>query len=263
MLVQVSSAWRSTRPGASLIAATLSSSVAVAQTGFHLQAFWIGAAMWCVTAFGFVINDILDYNKDKEAGVNRPIPMDELSRSNAAFIALLLLSLAFIISATLELGGWILAATVLALILYTPATRHVTLLKGLYVAALCIAPLCYAAVVVRAKYSLVLYGTLAVFIFGRETLMDANEMDGDRKAGLVTLAAAIGQSFSRWMGACLMAASLAWLTLVTVTHVGKTAAALSFVLVVLVLIWPHMHEDKRIALSRIPMLAAAIAIAFG
>lgn len=255
-------ALQSTRPGASLVAGMLSSGVAVARTGFHVRGLWIGLAMWCVTAFGFVINDILDYDKDKAAGVDRPVAQDSLSRGHAALLALFLLLLAFGISAGLRAGGGVLAATVIALILYTYVTRHLTLFKGLYVAVLCIAPLYYAAVVVHAHYPPVLCAMTAVFIFGREMLMDANEMAGDRNAGLVTLAAAMGQRWSRGMGACLMAAALAWLTVASESVVGRSAAALSFVMILLVLAWPRVREDKRIALSRLPMFAAAVAVAF-
>lgn len=253
----------STRPASSLIAATLSSAVMWTNTGFSTRSILVGLTMWAVTAFGFVVNDILDYRKDTAAGVKRPIATGALSRRGAFILALVLLLAAFILSAVVGSGANLLAATVLALALYTPVARSLPLLKGLYVAGLCLVPLCYGAVVSHANYSWITCAALAAFIFGRETVMDANELNGDRNAGMMTIAAALGQRCSRWIGASIMALALAYLTLVSTGAIGRIAAALSLASLLLIFAWPRLQETRRVELSRLSMLAAAVAVACG
>jgi 4-hydroxybenzoate polyprenyltransferase len=93
-----------------------------------------GLAMYSLTAFGFQVNDILDYAKDRAAGVSRPIARGALSRGAAALFAVALLLMTFALSAWVGAGGGVLAATAAALMLYTPSARKLPLIKGLYVA---------------------------------------------------------------------------------------------------------------------------------
>ena len=254
-------ALKSTRPGSSLVAGTLSTTATWVRSGIHPQAFVIGLTMYAVAAFGFVINDIFDYHKDAEAGVQRPIATGTLPKSNALVFALGLLSAVFLLSLAAGAGGKMLAGTVLALTLYTPAAQTFPVLKGIYVAGLCLVPLSYAAVVSHTSYSWFTYGALAVFIIGRETLMDANEVWGDKQAGMVTVAVVLGQTCSRWLGISSMILALICLTATTKGWIGMTTAALSLVSLFCVLAWPRLQESRRIELSRLPMLAAAVAIA--
>jgi 4-hydroxybenzoate polyprenyltransferase len=252
---------RSTRPLSSLLAGTLTSAVICTHLGFSARVVFAGVAMSAVTAFGFVINDILDYPKDVAAGVQRPIATGALSIRSAGTLAVVLLILSFLLSVILGTGSGTLAFTAFALLIYTPAAQRFPLLKGIYVAGLSIMPLAYASVASGAAYAWPPYALLACFVFGREVLMDANEVGGDRKAGMITIPAVIGQGRARWIGAAIMVSALSGLQAIATGRVGRTAAISSVVSLVTVFAWPRLSEAKRVELSRLPMLAAAVAIA--
>jgi 4-hydroxybenzoate polyprenyltransferase len=253
----------STRPMSSIVAGTLSSAVFLTRTGLSVRGILVGLAMFTLTAFGFVVNDILDYHKDRAAGVMRPIATGMLSRKAAMLFALALLLSTCAVSASVGSGEEILAATALALILYTPAARYLPLIKGLYVAALCVAPLYYGSTVCRAQYAWPSYGLLAVFVVGREALMDANEVRGDLSAGMVTIAVAFGEARTKRIGTCIMALSLTGGVMVATGGVAKAAFIVALLSLLCVINWPRLDDTRRVKLSRIPMLAAAVGIACG
>ncbi len=219
--------------------------------------------MYSLAAFGFQVNDILDYRKDKAAGVRRPVAAGELTRRAALLFALALLVVTFAVSARVGSGGNVLAATALALILYTPTARKLPLTKGIYVACLCVAPLYYGSVVSGASYAWPPYVLVAVFITGREAFMDSNELKDDRDAGMMTIAVVLGETRTKAIATCAMALSMAVLAVVAAWGIAKAAAIVALVSLLLVFIWPRLDDNKRIELSRIPMLAAAVALACG
>jgi 4-hydroxybenzoate polyprenyltransferase len=219
--------------------------------------------MFTLTAFGFVVNDILDYHKDAAAGVTRPIAMGMLSRKAAMLLALALLLSTYAVSAFVGSGGKVLAATALALTLYTPAARYFPPIKGFYVAALCVVPLYYGSAVSRAQYAWPSYVLLAIFVVGREALMDANEVRGDRSSGMVTIAVAFGEARTKRIGIFIMALSLTCGIMIATGGLAKVAFTVAILSLLCVMNWPHLNESRRVELSRIPMLAAAVGIACG
>jgi geranylgeranylglycerol-phosphate geranylgeranyltransferase len=219
--------------------------------------------MYALTAFGFQINDVLDYRKDRAAGVERPIAAGALSLTDAMAFALVLLALTCVLSAWIGAGGKVLAATALALILYTPTARGFPPLKGLYVAVLCVSPLIYGAAVRGAAYAWQPYAFVIAFIAAREALMDSNELEGDRRAGMKTIAMLLGKTQTRKFAAWVMALSMAVLAAVSSGGIAKAAATAALVMLLCVFFWPRLEDGRRIALTRIPMLAAAVALACG
>jgi 4-hydroxybenzoate polyprenyltransferase len=211
--------------------------------------------------FGFVLNDVLDYEKDLAAGVLRPICAGELSRHAALAFGSLLLVFACFIAWVIGPGAPLLVLTAVALIAYTPSARRIPLVKGAYVAALCLTPLAYGAVISRTRVPGVTYALDAAFVWGREILMDADEMAGDQLAGMSTMAVILGASFARRLAILLMVISLTCLNVVARGPLGTTAAAFSVGSLVCILAWPAVTESTRINLTRISMLAAALALA--
>jgi 4-hydroxybenzoate polyprenyltransferase len=186
--------------------------------------------------------------------------MGSLSRQSAFFFAIFLLLVVWSLCAAVGSGSSVVMLTVVALVLYTPSARHLPWLKGLYVAGLSLVPLYYASVISHVNFPGAAYGLLALFIFGRETLMDAHEIADDRRAGMRTIAVSLGQPESRRLGAAMMILSLACLNLVVRGTLGKSLAILSVASLFCVLVWPHVEEGTRISFSRLPMLAAALAL---
>ena len=253
---------RAGRPFSSIIAGAVSLAAVWIHSGFSVRAILVGLAMSVVTMFGFVINDILDYDKDVAAGVQRPIAMGALSRPAALMFSVLLLLVVWSLSSTVGTGSSVLALTALALLLYTPFARRVPLIKGLYVAGLCVVPLYYASAVSGVSSSWHAYGVLVLWIFGREMLMDANEMGG-RQAVMTTPAVVFGQDRARQLGAGMMIVATMCLVAVAQGLFGKSMAILSIMSLLCVLLWPRVEEGRRIELSRLPILAAALALASG
>lgn len=249
------------RPLSSVIAGALSLSVVWMHDRFSLRAVVVGLAMSVVTMFGFVVNDIFDYRKDSSAGVKRPIATGSLSRMNAALFSAFLLVAVSLLSAMVGSGRIVMAVTVLALIVYTPFARIMPLLKGLYVGGLCLVPLYYASAVGDLRASSRAYLLLCLFVMGREMLMDADELEGDRQAGMRTIAVALGESLARRIGIAMMIAATMYLIWVAQGLLGRSLAVLSNVLLFGVLRWPHVIEGRRIQLSRVPMIVAALAVA--
>lgn len=253
----------STRPISSLVPGTVACVAVFARQGMCVRGLLAGLAMYSLTAFGFQVNDILDYAKDRVAGVSRPIPRGALSRRAAALFAVALLLMTFALSAWVGAGGGVLAATAVALMLYTLSAKKLPLIKGLYVAALCIAPLYYGAQVNGAPYAWPPYLLLSLFIVGREALMDSNEIAGDRSAGMITVAVVFGELRTKRAGNLVMVLSVAVLAGIAPGGVARIAALTALISLLCVLAWPRIDDAKRIALSRIPMLAAAVALAWG
>jgi 4-hydroxybenzoate polyprenyltransferase len=249
------------RPFSSAIAGALSLSFVWIHNGFSAQGVLVGFAMTVVTMFGFIVNDIFDYSKDSSAGIKRPIAAGRVSRPAAVMFSALLLLVVCLLSAMAGSGSGVMALAVLALILYTPFACSVPLLKGLYVAGLCLLPLYYASAVSNLRASWKAYLLLVLFIVGREALMDADEVEGDRQAGMATIAVRLGPSHARHIGITMMIAANLCLICLTQGFLGRSLAILSSVMLLGIFEWPHLREGRRIQLSRVPMLIAALAVA--
>ena len=92
-------------------------------------------------------------------------------------------------------------------------------------------------------------------------LMDAHELEGDRQAGMTTPAVALGQARARWLGVALMTVATMCLIGIAKGPFGKILAVVSILSLLCVLLWPRIEEERRIEFSRLPMLAAALAVA--
>ena len=80
---------------------------------------------------------------------------------------------------------------------------------------------------------------------------------------MVTIAVILGATRTKRAGTLVMLLSMAVLAAVAVGDVARFAAITALVSLLCVIAWPHLDDTKRIGLSRIPMLAAAVALACG
>ena len=251
------------RPLSSAVAGLLTVMAVWLRGGVSWRGAAAGGAMWAVTMFGFVVNDVLDFEKDRAAGVRRPIASGALGRGAALVYAGVLLAVAAGLGLGVGAGGGVLAVTVAALLVYTPTARSVPLVKGLYVAALCVLPLYYGAVIAGGRASWGTYAVLVGFVTAREVLMDAHEVAGDERAGMRTIASVMGPGLAWRVSAVAMVLALVALNFTARGVAGRVAAAVSVGMIALVMGWPGVDAAKRIAWSRVPMLAAAVALASG
>lgn len=253
-----------TRPLSSVVVGTLAAAAAIAgHDGPTLRGVAAGCAMTVLAMFGFVVNDIADYQKDRTAGVQRPIAAGALSRRNAAWLAATLLLCAGLFSAVAGGGGPVLAITSAALLFYSPLAQRYPLAKDAFVAGLCCLPLCYGAQVGDGHFPWFSYAVLACFVLGREVLMDADELQGDAKAGIRTIASILGGRGTARIGATLMLASAAVLVALVHGLAATLAAATTLLSLACLFAWPGFSAGRRIQLSRIPMLLGSLALAWG
>jgi geranylgeranylglycerol-phosphate geranylgeranyltransferase len=253
-----------TRPLSSVVAGTLAAAAAITGQGrLTLRGVAAGLGMTALAMFGFAVNDILDYHKDRAAGVQRPIAAGTLSRRSAAWLATALLLPVGLFSAVAGSSGMVVALTGAALLLYSPVAQRYPLTKDAFVAGLCCLPLYYGAQVGYRHFQWSSYAVLACFVLGREVLMDADELQGDAKSGIRTVAAILGGRGAARIGATLMLVSAA--VLVALVH-GRTAvlaAVATLVSLACLFAWPGLNAGRRIQLSRIPMLLGSVALACG
>ena len=255
---------QTTRPFSSLVAGTLTTAVLMARPGrMPLADVEAGLAMTVLTMFGFVLNDVFDFRKDAAAGVRRPIATQELSVPSALVFCVFLLFIVILLSMTVGSGGDVLAVTGVGLVAYSPLAHRFPLFKGPGVACLCCAPLFYGAVLSGAQFPWFSYAVLAFFVIGRETLMDSVELVGDSRAGLKTIAAALGYGRARRLGATIMFVSGFGVLAIASGSVGRVAATTALLSLIAIFVWPHLSDARRIQLSRFPMFLGAVAIAFG
>ncbi|HLY43710.1 MAG TPA: UbiA family prenyltransferase [Terracidiphilus sp.] len=264
MSTWLAGSFRTIRPLSSLVAGVLASaSVAAASGRTTLSIAFAGFAMTALVMFGFTVNDIFDYRKDRAAEIERPIARGTFSRHRASWLAAILLLFACLFGVLAAHGTTVLAITGAALFFYSPIARRYPLSKNPYAAALCCAPLYYGALVGRAYYPWSSYAVLACFALGREILMDADELSGDIKGGVRTIAARLGHWRTMRIGSGLMLISAAVLAVLVHGRLAELTAVATFVGLTWVLCRPGLDDRMRIRLSRVPMLLGAVAVAFG
>jgi len=172
---------------------------------------WLAmAAMWCITAFGYVSNDLSDVVEDRINKPDRPLPTGKLTRRQAIMLALMLLVTALLLSRQL---GWLaltVAALVLALLLlYNWRLKGALGLGNLLIASLAACALLPGAVAVdgwqRVTFVKLLPATtaLALFILAREMLKTLEDRAGDGVAGKRTIAIQLGTAPTLRLIACL------------------------------------------------------------
>ena len=245
---------RTTRPLSSAVAGALAAAAAMGgQGGFTLRGATAGLTMMALAMFGFCMNDIADFEKDRGAGVRRPVATGELSRVGAAWLAAALVGCAGLLAAATGTGWMAAAVTGAALAAYSPAARRFPLCKDLYVAAVCCGPLYYGALAGGRRCGWISYAVLVCFVLGREVLMDAEEVEGDLRAGMRTVAAWIGTRSAARIGMGLMITAAAALAVTARTAVAVTT------LVSLVCV---LSGTRRVEWSRFPMLLGTVALAW-
>ena len=180
------------RPVSALIAGAMTTTALVAINMGILLAFIAGGAMTFTTLFGFVVNDIFDFEKDRAAQLNRPIARRDLPRKVATGGAVILAATAISLSAVIHQTVPIVAI-LFALVVYTPFAHKFPTLKGVYTALLCMTPVLYAASIASVTVSGGLLFGLGAFIAGRELILDVIDRESDMRWGLRTLAGIFGE----------------------------------------------------------------------
>jgi 4-hydroxybenzoate polyprenyltransferase len=219
--------------------------------------------MTALAMAGFVANDIFDYHKDTIAGVRRPVATGELSRESAAWLTAWLILAACLFSTLVGSGGVVLVVTGAALLFYSPVSLRFPLSKDAYVAALVCAVMWYGTLAAGVPRSWPAYAVVACFVFGREVLMDSDELVGDSRAGFHTVAWILGRQWTTRLGITLMlGAGAVTIAIVRGPFLIGTAAG-TLIILAFLLTWPGLDDGVRIRWSRAPMTLGAVVLAWG
>lgn len=190
------------RPLSSLFAIARPVNVAMAAAATALG-FWLGhaavdgprvllllAAAACATAFGNVINDILDIDTDRISHPQRPLPSGRLSTRAAGMYAVLLAVAALGASTAVSWTHAAATAVPLALLaVYATLLKGVPLLGNVLVAALVAYPVVFGAIGTPLQHRLWVPAGLAFLLnLSREITKDLQDEAGDRAVGLRTSA---------------------------------------------------------------------------
>ncbi|MEI7643066.1 MAG: UbiA family prenyltransferase [Chloroflexales bacterium] len=199
-----------------LVGAFLSGGAAAARA----PASWGAAAVvGLVVAYGFVINDYVDVTVDSYSKPQRPIPAGRIVRGAALGLALALASAALLLAAALgpALGLFALGTTLLAAI-YSFVLKGTVLWGNACMALLIAAIPLYGGLAGGGVTPLVgvVAGLMWLFDMSHEILKTTADWAGDGRAGLRTVATALGVrgALRVFQGAGLLfigAALLPWL----------------------------------------------------
>jgi len=221
---------------------------------------WIAmAAMWCITAFGYVSNDLCDQAEDRINKPDRPLPAGTVTSRQALMVAFGLLLLALSLSASLGLLPLLIALIVLILLmLYNWRLKGLAGLGNSLIAGLAAgAPLAGAVAVHGWRYAPInnlipAAIALGLFILARELVKTIEDQVGDQLAGKWTLAQYIGVPGIVRIVACLVILlffTVCWLF----PWWGYTCSA-SLIMVAgvnLPLIWTVCYLSPDAAVSRV------------
>jgi len=166
--------------------------------------------MLFLTSFAFLMNDLWDLGKDVIAGRTRPLATGQITRFQVIVSVTAMLALAYLVAWATNAPHVLAAAVVISVAagLYSPITAKQPLLKNLYAAVLSCSPIVLAGAAVPIERSGITAAFVALFIAGREVLLDVKDLEGDRVAGLRTLAVRLGESNASVLAWAIMTVGL-------------------------------------------------------
>mgnify|MGYP000262275068 CR=1 FL=1 len=216
-----------------------------------------------ILAGGNSLNDLCDVEEDRRNKPRRPLPSGQVSPRVAGVWAGLLFASGLAVALPLGLRAFCLALLAVGLlVLYDLRLKRLPLVGNVAVASLGGLAFLYGGLVVGKAEGAVVPAVLAfLFHLGRELVKDAEDVEGDRKAGARTLAAVYGPDVAVRWATCIFLLTILltpipfliglyrWPYLVSVS-VGVDAV-LGYVVYVL------LGSPDRKALSRISRLLKA------
>ena len=171
-------------------------------------------------------NDLQDETEDRENAPQRPLPSGALTRRQAAVFVAATMSAGLVISASLGPRGLTIALLVTAVgAFYSKALKSTVLAGNAVVGTLSGFTVVYGALAVDGVNAAVLSaGILAgLYVFFREILKTAADIDGDIRGGITTVATHFG--YARAVAAARAAAAffvVAGFVLASVAHAAPT-----------------------------------------
>ena len=141
-----------------------------------------------VLASGNIINDIKDVEVDRINRPGRPLPSGKISRINAYTLYLILVLISILISFLLnEMAALIVLLSIVLLFVYSKYLKQIPLVGNTTVSFLTGLVFIYGGVVVGNPSAAIIPAVFAFLInFIRELIKDMQDVEGDKKANVVT-----------------------------------------------------------------------------
>ncbi|MBD3219138.1 MAG: hypothetical protein GF310_12760 [candidate division Zixibacteria bacterium] len=157
-----------------------------------------------ITAYGNIHNDIADFEADKIDHPRRPLPSGKLSVRSAIILLQIMLVLGLVLSLLLNPQCFIIAAIAsVALFLYSLFIKRIPLISNIWVALIAALTFIYTGYLnpfyMLWDFNLLNAGTLMAFFFhfGRELIKDLQDVEGDSRVGISTVAVSWSENISR------------------------------------------------------------------
>jgi 4-hydroxybenzoate polyprenyltransferase len=258
-----------TRPLTSALPGIFVFGAAWVSPGLAAAEWWAPALAFVLTAcFGFVVNDIYDAHigKDtKRTDGRKPIAdgrmRPSVAKAGALILATLALGLAFA-GPSLSVVGWITA--VLALVsAYSWLAHRYPLMKGLITAILAITPIVMVVSEAGAEHvsQIAAIILLVLFVFSREIVMDARDTCGDRRIGMETIAARLGEGRAFNWGWAGMVSSAALIFIFSISRqniILMVCSGAALAASVIMMLLAQSRADRR----QMALFGTNIALAF-
>ncbi len=188
----------SIRPSACLMVALLVLAAYRPGANELMEAIWLFACAFAGSAYCFVLNDILDREKDLLNEKRRPIATGELPLRLAWMSGLICLLI--YLSSALILGWLVLALAAFSIVLfsfYSPINNHLGLLANVIV-AFCAAGALWGVAIIKAFDNQLLFFSVILFfmVLAREIFLDCLDVYGDKQIGKTSLPGVLGLSKS-------------------------------------------------------------------
>lgn len=255
----------SSRPSTSMIAGVLVFSIVYKASLFTVfDSICLGLAYVFLTMYGFVINDVFDYEKDKKAGRSRPIAMDLLKREDGLRAAFALLIFPFLVSLFYyeSKSFSVLLSAVVLLFMYSYISRNYPITKGIITSILCLSPILYSTSMIGYSASNTAYAAIFIFIFGRELFLDSKDYDGDKLSALKTLPYYFGVGNSKAASWTLMFAGTGLFLFSKLSAFGCFLAIFAFATLLISFLASFKNEEFSMTFSRLTMLSGAFLFSF-
>jgi len=154
-----------------------------------------------VMASGNIINDIYDIAIDKINKSLRPLPSGKIQIKNAYSLYFLLILVSIVLSFLVgEMALIIVLFSILLLFLYSKYLKRIPLLGNLTVAFLTGLVFIFGGVVVENPTAAIVPALFAFLInLIREIVKDMEDVEGDRKSGVITFPIKFGFQKSRYL----------------------------------------------------------------
>lgn len=150
-----------------------------------------------ITAYGNIHNDLADIESDRINHPERPLVSGRIGRSSASIWLLVFLVAGLVLASFLNSNSFRIVALVsIMLFLYSSTLKGIPLLANLWIAIIGMLTFIYAGTLAPGyllwDFSLINAGAMFAFCFhfGRELVKDLQDMEGDKAAGVKTLAVA-------------------------------------------------------------------------